>query len=156
MLTLSDALKLLLRFALPRLRTLLADASPARIAAASSLTGQLLFLSLTAGSLALLCCLRRTTVAAFLRLNVKEPRETMREGWEEGCVALGMAAHACLFVSLVTSIATLVWVGCQLCSATGSMALQLTVLRSGDPLAVLMLGVSNVVLAPVAEELFFR
>jgi membrane protease YdiL (CAAX protease family) len=93
---------------------------------------------------------------------VKKPCEALREGWQEGLIAAGMSGWAVMFLQLVRYAATLVcpsasWMnGSHTCTTSGSVTGLATTLQSGDPLAVLMHGVSSVILAPIWEELFFR
>jgi hypothetical protein len=147
---------LLATYALPWLSTLFRASSEGRFLAAAVMTKQLLSLGLTAGSLALWCRWRRTTITAVLLPGVKQPRVAVGEGWHEGsATALTSACAGTLFI-LFVGLVPLFIEGPDIWTPPGSMDVAKTIVQSRDPLAIVMWGVSRVILAPLWGEVFYR
>jgi hypothetical protein len=119
------------------------------------MTKQLLSLGLTAGSLAVWCCWRRTTITAFLLPDVKQPRVPVGEGCMrdlQQLLHLCALQHFILFIGLVSLLTE----GPDIWTPPGSMDVAKTSVQSRDPLAIVMWGVSRVVLAPLWGEVLYR
>jgi hypothetical protein len=120
------------------------------------LTNKLMILALSLVGLGLWCRWRRTTVAALLQLHVKQLYDVLQQGLLAG--ALAMCTQ--LIVQQLFEAAKLAWPDAlsqlNICHITSFTEIWPYVRQSGDLLAVAMLMLGGVVVAPSYEELFFR